>query len=280
MTKELILTGQGFVYAVVVLAYIYVAKKIMDWRTTDMDDDYEIEEKSNPAVGLQRAGLYLGISLGMTGALSGGSMGFVKDLITLVWEGALIVGLMFIAREVCDRIMLPGIDNDVEAAEGNAAIGFSELGIYIASGLVLAGAFSGEGGGLVSALVFFGLGELVLILLFYVYELSTPFSIKEEIQGGNPAAGLNAAGMMVALGIILRSSISGPALGWTQDLIAFGISAGAGIAMLLIFRYLIDLLLLPNTDLETEIKRDQNMAAIALTEGVILSVAFIVAAVL
>ncbi|ACL02496.1 protein of unknown function DUF350 [Desulfatibacillum aliphaticivorans] len=280
MMQELILTGHGFVYAVIVMVYVVIAKKIMDWRTKDMDDDYEIEEKSNPAVGLQRAGLYLGIALGMSGALTGGSMGFVKDVITLAWEGALIVVLLFVAREVCDRVILRGIDNDAEAADGNAAVGFAELGVYVASGLVLAGAFAGEGGGLLSALVFFVLGQMVLFILYFVYEKATPFNIREEIKNGNAAAGLNAAGMMVALGVILRSSIAGPAMGWTQDLSAFAVSAGAGLVMLFIFRWVIDWLLLPNTDYETEIKRDQNIAAIALTEGVLLSVAIIIAAVL
>ena len=280
MTRELIFAGHGFIYAVIVMAYVVIAKKFMDWRTKDMDDDYEIEEKSNVAVGLQRAGLYLGIALGMTGALVGGSLGLMKDMATLAWEGAVIVVLLFIARELCDRIILKGIDNDAEAARGNAGVGFAELGVYVSSGLVLAGAFAGEGGGLLSALVFFVLGQLVLVILYYIYEMATPFSIRDEIRSGNAAAGLNAAGMMIALGVILKSSIAGPSMGWVQDLSAFGTSAVAGLLMLFIFRFVIDWLLLPNTDYETEIKRDQNLAAIALTEGVLLSIAIIIAAVL
>ncbi|MBI9074429.1 MAG: DUF350 domain-containing protein [Desulfatibacillum sp.] len=280
MTQELILTGHGFVYAGIVMAYVVIAKKLMDWRTKDMDDDYEIEENSNAAVGLQRAGLYLGIALGMTGALAGGSHGFTRDVVALAWEGALIVVLLFISRELCDRIILKGIDNDAEAANANTAVGFAEMGVYISSGLILAGAFAGEGGGLLSALVFFVLGQLSLIILYYIYETATPFNIRDEIQAGNAAAGLNAAGMMVALGIILKSSISGPAMGWARDLSAFGVNAAAGLLMLFIFRFIIDWLLLPSTDYETEIKRDRNLAAMALTEGVLLAMAVIIAAVL
>ncbi len=280
MKQHIMAIEFGFVYAVIVLAYIFAAKKLDDWRTRDIDDDHEVGENSNLAVGLRRAGLYLGIAIGMTGALSGDSMGFVKDVTTLLWEGALIVILLFVSRAMCDMVLLKGINNDEEAKKANPAVGFMELGIYIASGLVLCGAFSGEGGGILSALIFFALGQLVLIILFYLYELITSYDVLEEIKKSNPAAGLSAAGMMAAIGIILRASISGPAQGWTQDLTAFAISASAGVIMLLAFKKIIDILLLPGTTLKVEIERDRNMAAIALTEGVVIAIAFIIAAVL
>ncbi len=279
MEQQLIGVGHGFVYAMVVMVFIFLAKKFADWRTRDMDDDHEVEENSNAAVGLRRAGLYLGLAIGMTGALAGDSQGLIKDLTTLAWEGAVILVLLFVSRALCDIVLLAGIDNDAEAKNGNPAVGFMELGVYVASGLVLCGAFSGEGGGLVSALAFFALGQIVLMVLFYCYEMITPFDIREEIKAANPAAGLSAAGIIVALGIILRASLSGPAQGWAQDLAGFGLSAGVGIVMLLIFRKLTDILLLPGTDIATEVSRDRNMAAIALTEGAILAIAFIIAAV-
>ena len=280
MEQNILAMEYGLVYALIVLVFIFAAKKIDDWRTRDFDDDHEVVENSNAAVGLRRSGLYLGLAAGMTGALYGESQGLAKDAMTLAWEGVVIVLLLFVSRALCDLILLKGVDNDGEVKNGNAAVGFMELGIYLASGLVLSGAFSGEGGGLISALVFFALGQLMLIILFYLYEMISSYNIVDEIKSSNAAAGLSAAGTMIALGLILRASVSGPAVDWVTDLTAFGISAASGIIMLLVFKKIIDLLLLPGTSLKIEIERDGNLAAAALTEGAIIALALIISAVL
>jgi len=280
MENYIINSGYIFIYALVAFMYMWVAKKFADWRTTDIDDDYEIEEKSNLAIGCRRVGLYAGIALGMAGALGGASKGFGADIVALLWEGAIVVACMFIARLVNDNLTLHRIENDKEAKAGNTAVGLVEMGNYVGTGLILWGAFGGEGGGLVSAMVFFGLGQVTLLALFMLYELITPFSVRAEVAKGNSAAGLAAAGMMISLGIILRASIAGPTVGWTADLGSFAGSAVVGIALLLIFRKGIDWLFLPNTDLKTEVATDQNVSAVAVTYGIMFGLALIISAAL
>jgi hypothetical protein len=46
--------------------------------------------------------------------------------------------------------------------------------------------------------------------------------------------------------------------------------------MLLIFKKLTDWFLLPNADLSEEVERDHNVAALALTEGVVIAMAVII----
>jgi hypothetical protein len=60
------------------------------------------------------------------------------------------------------------------------------------------------------------------------------------------------------------------------DLISFGMAAAFGIVMLLIFKKLTDIFLLPNADLSVEVARDKNVAALALTEGVVIAMAVII----
>jgi hypothetical protein len=55
---------------------------------------------------------------------------------------------------------------------------------------------------------------------------------------GREGAGVAVAGVLIALGIILRASIAGPFLGWEQSLRALGVYALGGIAFLVAFQEL------------------------------------------
>jgi len=127
---------------------------------------------------------------------------------------------------------------------------------------------------------FFAAGQAALLLCGWCYELFTPFNVREEIAKGNAAAGTALAGMLVALGVILRASIAGPSMGWGEDFAAFGLFTVYGIVMLLIFKRAIDIFLLPGTSLAVEVERDRNVAALALTEGSLVAVAVIISAVM
>ncbi|MEA3514334.1 MAG: DUF350 domain-containing protein [Nanoarchaeota archaeon] len=276
---------QGLIYCLVAFFGIWVAKIFADLRTTKFDDDREIEEKSNKGVGFRRAGLYIGIGIGIAGALSGNAVhDFWTDLFTLIIDGTLITTCLFLGREVCDKVMLAGINNDDEVQEGNTAVGLAECGMYLATGCILNGAFSGDGTvkliiGLLSAIVFFVIGQIALCICGYIYELITSFNVKEEIKKNNAAAGLALGGILFALGIILRASLTGDFVDWITDITSFSLCAGYGMLMLLVFKKLIDKFLLPNTSLRAEIK-DQNVAALAMTEGAIIAVALIISSVI
>ncbi|CCK78483.1 DUF350 domain-containing protein [Desulfobacula toluolica] len=283
--------GQGFIYVVIGILFIWLVKKIDDWRTRDFDDDVHIDD-GNIAVGLRRSGLYLGVAIALSGALGGSSKGFFLDLSHLLIDGFIITLFMFSSRFINDFIMLGNINNDQECVKsfvqpdgrkvvGNTAVGMVEAGMYVATGFILNGSISGSGGtfvqSIVSAILFFILGQLALLIVGFLYELITPFNVKNEIKSNNLAAGIGLGGILIALGIILMSSISGPFTGWANDLTSFGIYAVYGILMLLIFRIVIDKLLLPTTDIATEVKEDRNVAALIVVVSAINAVAIIIA---
>jgi uncharacterized membrane protein YjfL (UPF0719 family) len=288
-----ILTGisQGFVYAVTCTLFIWLVKQVDDWRTKDFDDDRHIDD-GNVAVGLRRAGLYLGIAIALSGALSGTSGGFFQNLIQLIVDGLIITGFLFSSRFLNDYIMMGHLNNDAECIKeftladgrkvtGNTALGMVEASMYIATGFILKGSLTGEGGtffqSLVSAVLFFILGQIALLAFGLIYELITPFNVRQEIKQNNLAAGIGLGGILIALGIILMGSISGPFTGWTNDIAGFGIYTVYGMAMLLIFRSVIDRILLPTTTLAIEIKEDRNVAALIVVESAIAAVAVIIA---
>ncbi|MCP3875939.1 MAG: DUF350 domain-containing protein [Desulfobacteraceae bacterium] len=283
--------GQGFIYVIVGIFFIWLVKIVDDWRTKDFNDDKHIDD-GNVAVGLRRAGLYLGIAIALSGAIDGSSKGFFLDLIQLLIDGLIITGFMFSSRFINDFIMLGNINNDEECIKtfiqpdgrkvvGNTAVGMVEAGMYIATGFILNGAISGTGGtflqGITSAILFFIVGQLTLLIFGLLYELITPFNVRNEIKNNNLAAGIGLGGILIALGIILMSSISGPFTGWGNDLASFGIFAVYGIVMLLIFRAVVDKILLPTTNIATEVEEDQNVAALIVVESAINAVAIIIA---
>ncbi len=283
--------GQGIINIAAGICFIWLAKKIDDWRTRDFDDDVHIDN-GNTAVGLRRAGLYLGIAIALSGAMDGPSNGFFADLIQLAVDGLIITGFMFSSRFINDFLMLGNVNNDEECVRvfvdknggkttGNTAVGTVEAGMYIATGFILHGAVSGGGGnffqGIGSAVLFFVLGQFALLVLGFFYELVTPFNVRNEIKNNNIAAGIGLAGILTALGIVLMASISGPFTGWASDLAGFGIYSVYAIFMLLVFRTVIDRLLLPTTTIAVEIKEDRNIAAMIVVESAINALAIIIA---
>ncbi len=290
-TAILISMGQGLCYALVSVLFIFLAKKLDDWRTRDFDDDRHIDD-GNLAVGLRRAGLYLGLAIGMIGALSGDSAGFSTDMRYLLVDGVLITGCLFFSRFINDFVMMGHMNNDQECIKvfilgdgrtttGNTALGIVEAGMYIATGFILNGSMSGGGGSfyqsLGSALVFFVLGQVVLLVFGLVYEMISSFQVRDEIRQNNPAAGIGLAGILVALGIILKSSLSGPFTGWVNDIVGFFVYTLFGMILLLGFSVLVDRFLLPTTNIATEIKEDKNVAALVVVQATIIAVALIIA---
>ncbi len=283
--------GEGFINVIIGFFFIGLVKIIDDWRTKDYDDDTHIDD-GNTAIGFRRAGLYLGVAIAVSGTLESSSKGFFIDLVQLFIDGLIIIGFMFSSRFINDFIMLNHIDNDKECIKtihlenggeqtGNTAVGIVEAGMFIATGFILCGSFSGSGGtffqGILSAVLFFILGQFCLLFFGFLYENITSFNVRDEIKNNNLAAGIGLGGVLTALGIILKASIAGPFTGWFNDISSFGLYALFGIVMLLIFRKAADMLLLPTTDIATEVTEDRNVAALIVVQSAVNAIAIIIA---
>ncbi len=273
--------AQGLGFAIECGFFMLVAKWISDQAADDhFDANQEIEKNANLAVGLRRAGLYLGVAIGMYGSVSSGiSHGFWNDAQALARDGVLIVIFTMISRIVNDKVIIPGIDNNTAIKDKNVAVGLTEAGGYIATGLVMYGAASGEGGPWWSTIVWFALGQVALLMMIRIYEWKTPYEVVNEIQEGNVSAGLMLGGMMVAMGFILKGAIAGPSSGWIPDLEAFGISTINSVVLLVfLINNLVDRFFLPGTEIQTEIG-DQNIAAISVVISVKIAMAIFISAV-
>ena len=272
---------EAVVFAAVAFVWMALAKVASDLRVrSTYEADREIRENGNLAVALRRGGLYLGVAIGMLGALSGGGGGFRRDLLEMTLEGAAMVVFLYVALLVSDRVVITGVRNDDVVREGNVAVGLVELGICLATGLIAYASFAGSGGGIASAVVFFALGQVALLVMTLVYERVTPYQVVEAVRNGNAAAGLMLGGMLLAFGFVLHASLLGPFRGWVQDVTAFGASAAMGIALLLLFQWPVDRIFLPGTTLTAAIEGSPNPAAVAVAVAVKIALALVIGAVL
>ena len=234
--------------------------------------DHQIEEKSNLALALRRAGLGVGFGLGLAGVVSGGVARFadgwdalLQSTLEIAVYCVVLLVFFFVAEFLSERVVLGHVHNARELHEGNLAVGFAEFGILVATGLIAYGSFHGEGGGWETSVGFFVMGQVVLIVFAFLYEWATPFDCLGEIQKGNAAAGLILGGTLVSLGVVLGFAVSGPFTGWTEGIVGFAMSGAVGIVLLIAFQRLIDKAFLPNTTLKIEVERDRNVAASTVT---------------
>jgi len=279
-SQMILLLMQSFVYVAIVAIFLIIAKFVSD-KLASFDADDMIEEKNNQAVAYRRAGLYLGTAIGMFGALLGGaSKGFVVDVGVLILDGIMITVFMLIVRRVNDWFVVHGIDNNDAIKNHNTAVGLVEAGGYIATGIIAYASVVGTGGPWWSSVVYFGLGQAVLLFSVVLYEQITPWNVVQDVRENNVSAGLMLAGIMIAISFVLRGAIAGPFGGWMNDLTGFAISTAVGLTMVLVlFNKFIDRVFLPGTDIRTEIERDENVAAITVVVAVKIALAIIIGAV-
>lgn len=288
MEQYITTMGPGLVSSLISLAVVVVlmvvGKKIDDLRTS-FDDDDLVCNRNNLAIGFRRAGLYLGIAIAMSGTLYGVGPDKVSEhLLEVGGNGLAILALLFLAREVNDRFILRQTKSDEEIEKNNVAIGIAELGSYVATGLILNGSFSGEGGGVGVAAVFFILGQILLIALTALYgRLKSSdgkhVSLQALAQQGNASAAIVLAGVMIALGCIMRVSSSGNFMSWRLDLISFGITAALGVLLLVGLRLILGRLFAPNLPTARAVENN-NVSAVLIIEGVVVSIAIILMTVL
>jgi uncharacterized membrane protein YjfL (UPF0719 family) len=193
-------------------------------------------QQPNLALSVRHGGLYLAIAIAMTSALQGSASGFVQGLIEVLRDGAVIVFALIAAQWLNEWLIVPGLDNDQAVADGNTAVALTEFGSYLATGMIASASFGGGEGSWLTAIVFFVVGQLVLIGGFWAQELLLRASFVTAVKRGNEGAGVAVAGILIALGVILRASIAGPFLGWAASFRALALYAVGGIVFLVVFQ--------------------------------------------
>ncbi len=254
--QDLIATG---IYLISAFILFWIGKLVKDLTTSSYSVRDELVEKDNAALGVAMAGYYFGLVMAIGGTLSGPSQGLENDLIDIGIYGVLSILLMNLSRLVNDGLILHGFKvRDELIDDQNVGTGVVVAASYIATGLVIFGAVSGEIGGIVTTVIFWALGQIALILAGLVYEWITPYSIHDEIEKDNVAAGVAFAGALVGIGIIVFHASAGDFISWTVNLQDFAIEVVAGLILLPIARFISDVILLPGQKLTDEIANHEH----------------------
>ncbi len=252
--------------------------KLADGKRAPFDEDKAMLLESNLAVGLRKSGTCLGLFLALAGVLSGRSPSILSDLLNFFKATIMVVIFLFITFEINKWIILRKINNDDAVAKGNVAVGAVEFSTFVGTGLIMNGAFTGEGGGLWAAGVFFILGQIALVIAFYMDAAIAGRNIQEEIElKGNIAEGVDVAGVLIAISIILRASIIGPFTGWIPGLEGFGMYLVLGLLALFIFKYLARKIFMPKVSYADEMDKQHNEAVAILAACIEISVAVFIA---
>ena len=267
------------VLIVVFFIFFFVGKVVNDLLHREYKLNFELVEKDNAALALALVGYYFGLVLALGGTIVGPSAGLVEDLTDLVIYGILSVILLNISWFLCDKLILYKFKVSEELIrDHNQGTGAVSAGISIASGFIIYGAVSGEGGNIWTVLGFWALGQVILILAGLVYELITPYSIHEEIEKDNVAAGVSFAGALVAIGVIIGLAGEGDFTAWSVDLPVYIGFAILGLILLPIIRLLTDKVLLPTVKLSDEISAQEkpNLGAAYIEAFSYIAAAFII----
>ena len=277
---------RGLVYVGLGLAILTLAKIARDIVTPYRIDEQVIKSK-NLAVSLRLSGYLVGVILVFLGALYqpflvakqegfGFNRDFGEDVLEVLLYSLVGIVALNIVRIIVNRVVLYKFDIEKQVVEGkNVGAGAVEFGTYIATGLLIGGAASGEGGGADTALAFFGMGLLVLIVFAFFYQLTTPFDIHREIEGDNTAVGIALGSNLVAMGIVIFKAVFGNFNGWNEALASFFVFVVIGFVLLFVLRLLIDVLLLPTAKISNELAAGRNVGVAFVESSIVISSALI-----
>ena len=190
------------------IAIIAVAKLSYNL-ATPYNTTSQLTDNANSALGLSIGGYLGAITIIYGFVLTGPSKGLITDLINVSLYSLLGMVLLTCSRILNDKLLLRLFCNQEQLInQQNEAVGLVQAANYMAAALIIGGALTGEGTWL-SAIVFYLLGQLMLIIFAKGYDHLTTFNLNEQLEKGNKAVALSFSGTMLALAIILCHALIG-----------------------------------------------------------------------
>ena len=247
---------------VLLFIFIFFLGKWIKNLFSQFDLNEELTEKDNHAVSISVAGYFIGLTAIFAGAFDGPSYDFTTDILLVGGYSIAGIFLLNLTRLITDKLILYKFSMRKELIQDqNPGTGVVEAASFIASGMIIGGAIHGEGGGPFTAFVFYLIGLSCLVLFGLLYSWICPYSLHDEIEKDNTAAGLGFAGGLISIGIIIMKAISGNFISWSEDLQVLGTDILVVFVYLIAIRFIFDRFMLKNTDLQREIEVDQNLGA-------------------
>jgi len=275
--------SRGLLTLAVVLVAVWIGKLVRDVLTRYKINE-ELTGKNNAAVGVALMGYYVGLAIAISGVVSGsGSGNVLKDLLVTGVYSLIAIVLLNISALVNDKMILYKFDNQKELVDDqNSGTGAAMAGSYLATGLIVSAAVGGEGAaewwkGIGPCLLFFLVGQIVLVFAGLWYQLITKYDVHKVIgDDNNTAAGIGFGGFLFAIGYVVRAGMSGESVSMGTDLVIFVLYVVIAMILLTIGRLITDLVFLPKAKISDEIGNQGNIAAATIVAAIYVTIAVLI----
>ena len=254
---------EAIIYIALAFLFFLIGKIVYQLFHKSINVKEELVKKDNLAFSLSHVGYFVGLLIAIGSAIVGPSQGLWNDVMVISIYGGLAIVLLNISIVITDKILLSKFSVRKEIIEDqNAGTGVVEGAVSIASGLIIFGAVTGESsslvGGIISAVIFWLLGQIALLLVGWVYNLITPYDIHEHIEKDNVAVGIGFAGAIIAMANLIKFGLMGDFESWGETLGEAGLEVVVGLLLLPVMRYITDKILLPGEKLTDEIVNQEK----------------------
>ena len=259
-----VLFSESITYILTAFFMFYIGKLAYGLFNRKIIVKNELVEKDNFAFAIAHTGYFIGLLLAIGAAIVGPSKGLMTDVTEIAFYGFLAIILLNLSMFINDKIILRKFSVYKEIIEDrNEGTGVVEAASAIGSGLIIYGAVTGESdggllGGFISAVLFWFVGQIVLIISAKIYNMWISYDVFEEIEKDNRAVGIAFAGVMIAMANIVRFAISGDFNSYLESLQNISFDIVIGLIMLPILRFLTDKILLPGQKITDELVNQEK----------------------
>jgi uncharacterized membrane protein YjfL (UPF0719 family) len=240
-------------------------------------------ERDNKAAAVALGGFMLGVIQVLIPVLSGPSHSFWGDVKGVATYGIGGIIAMTIAGLIFEHYSrLTGVPLREQIAQGNLAAGIIDGAVHFASSQLVAGALTGDGGAIVPTIVFWAAGIAAMIAFTHIFRQLTSYHDAELIRQGNTAVALGAAGLIIAIGMMVGYAVSGTFTTYAEGFREFGLMLLVVFALYPVRQIIVQMLFLGggfslrNGRLDREVANDQNVGAGLLEAVGYLATALIV----
>lgn len=261
--EYIIAAYHGIIYLAISFILFYLGKIAYQLFHKSINVKDELVEQDNFAFAVAHVGYFIGLIIIIGGVLIGPSNGIITDVIDISVYGLLGIILLNISIIINDKLILSKFSVRKEIVEDqNAGTGVIEAANSIASGLIIFGALMGESAsllyGMLTALAFWAIGQVILFITAKVYNMITSYDVHEHIEKDNVAVGVGFAGAIIAMGNIIRFATQDEFENWIESTSYVAIVVIIGFILLPIVRFLTDKILLPGQKLTDEIVNQEK----------------------
>ena len=251
------------VYLTATFIMFVIGKYVYQLFHPKIDVKSELVFKDNFAFAIAHTGYFVGLLIAIGSAIVGPSHGIIIDIIDITVYGSLAIILLNISTIINDKFVLNKFDVRKEIIEDqNEGTGAIEAASAIGSGLIIYGSVTGETDfllfGILTSVVFWAIGQVIMVITSKVYNLITSYDIHEHIEKDNVAVGLGFAGAIIAISNLIRFSLMGSFVSWDVSLIKVGVYVLIGYIFLFVTRFIADKILLPGQKLTDELVNQEK----------------------